>query len=358
MSKIRVAILGQGRSGRDIHGAYLSRDPRRSRIVAAVDPLADRRRRAAEEYECEVLRDHRPLLKRRGLDLIVNAAPSHLHVPISLQFLRAGFNVLCEKPLAARAADVARLIAAARKARKVLAIFQQSRYAPYFQQVRKVIGSGVLGRIVQVSIASSGFARRWDWQTLRSWNGGSLLNTGAHLVDQALQLFGTDAMPQVACFMDRATTRGDAEYHVRLSLRGDGRPLVTVEITSCCAYPSFTFQVYGTRGGLAGGASHLEWKPFKPAENPRRRLTRAPIRNPDGTPAYCRDKRKWHTRSWDVPAAKRDLFGSMSAQLYRMLHKTLTAGAPLEITPQEVRQQIAVIEACHRQNPAIYGKRR
>jgi hypothetical protein len=41
----------------------------------------------------------------------------------------------------------------------------------------------------------------------------------------------------------------------------------------------------------------------------------------------------------------------MSAQFYRHLYKTLTGGAPLVITPEQVRQQIAVIEECHRQNP-------
>ena len=40
-----------------------------------------------------------------------------------------------------------------------------------------------------------------------------------------------------------------------------------------------------------------------------------------------------------------------------MLYRTLTAGEPLEITPQQVRQQIAVIEECQRQNPHIYGKK-
>ncbi len=358
MKKIRVAILGQGRSGRDIHGMHLIKDPRRYQIVAAVDPLADRRRRAQAEFHCQVLPDHRPLLKRDDLELIVNATPSELHVPLTLEFLRAGFNVLCEKPLAARARDVDRLIAAARKARRLLAIYQQARFAPYFQQVRKVIASGVLGRIVQISIASSGFARRWDWQTLQAHNGGSLLNTGPHLMDQALQLFGTDAMPQVSCHMDRATSLGDAEDHVVIGLRGKGRPFVTVEISSCCAYPTFSYNVYGTLGGMAGNSEHMEWRYYRPREAPRQRLTTAPLSKPDGTPAYCREQLKWHSGSWDVPASKRDLFGSMAAEFYRHLHQTLTAGAPLVVKPEEVRQKIAVIEACQRLNPHIYRSKR
>src|SRR5437588_12689419 len=132
MRVLRVAILGQGRSGRDIHGAHLSQASERYRIAAIVDPLEERRARAAAEYGCDTYADHRPLLERDDLDLVVNAAPSKFHVPLSLQFLEAGCHVLCDKPLASRVADVDRLIAAAEASGKQLAIFQQSRYSPAF----------------------------------------------------------------------------------------------------------------------------------------------------------------------------------------------------------------------------------
>ena len=48
-------------------------------------------------------------------------------------------------------------------------------------------------------------------------NGGNLMNTGPHPLDQALQLFG-EGMPRVACFMDRANTLGDAEDFVKVIL--------------------------------------------------------------------------------------------------------------------------------------------
>ncbi len=356
MKRIRVGIIGQGRSGWGIHAVHLVTDPRRYEIVAAVDPLKDRRERAAAEFGCEVFAHHRPLLKRDDLDLVVNSTPSDLHVPVTLELLRAGFHVVCEKPLAGRVRDVDRLFAAARKARRVLAVFQQNRFAGHFRQVRKVIASGVLGRIVQVSIASSGFSRRWDWQTMKDRLGGSLLNTGPHLVDQALQIFGTDVMPEVSCHMDCGATLGDAEDHVVVALRGRGRPLVTVEISSCCPYSTDYWRVYGTRGGLSGGGSHMEWRYYLPREAPRRKATRVPIVGPDGKPAYCREQLTWHTGAWD--AAKDKPGRSLTGEFYDGLYKTLTARAPLAITPKEIRRQIAVIEACHKQNPQIYGRRR
>jgi scyllo-inositol 2-dehydrogenase (NADP+) len=350
---IRVAILGQGRSGRDIHGAHLSKDTERYRIVAIADPLAERRARAEAEYGCETFADHRPLLERNDLDLVVNAAPSRFHVPLTLEFLQAGFNVLCDKPFASRVADVDRLIAAAEASGKRLAIFQQSRYSPAFVQIRQVIDSGVLGEIVQVSIAYSGFSRRYDWQTLTSEMGGNLLNTGPHPLDQALQLFGTDVMPEVTCFMRQTTSYGDAEDHVLLILSGAGRPLLHLEISSCCKYPSSTYNVYGTRGGLTGDTSRLEWQYYDPATAPPLQLITSPIQKPDGTPAYCSDSLEWRKEEWISPKGQ-GLFETMAAAFYAMLHRAFTEGAPLEITPQQVRQQIAVIEAAQRQNPHIY----
>jgi predicted dehydrogenase len=352
MKRIRVGIIGQGRSGRDIHGAYLVQDPKHYQIVAAADFLEDRRRRAVEEYKCDAYADYHELLKRKDLGLIINASYSHTHAPITLEILKAGHNVVCEKPLAKRAAEVDRLIAASKKSGKMLAIFQQSRSAPYFLQVRKVIDSGVLGRIVQISIAFNSFSRRWDWQTLQEYNGGSLLNTGPHPLDQALELFG-DGMPKVTCFMDRANTWGDAEDYVKLILSGKGHPVIDLEISSCCAYPCFTYNVQGTRGGLKGNTQMMEWKYFKPSEAPKQKLTLT-IKQEDGTPGYCREKLRWHEKKWEVSAAQSNLFNSMSAVFYRMIYNRLTRGVPLTTTPEQVRRQIAVIEECHRQNPQIY----
>lgn len=357
MQLIRVAILGQGRSGRDIHGAHLSKDSERYRIVAVADPLEARRQRAAAEYGCETYADHRPLLERDDLDLVVNAAPSRFHVPLTHQFLEAGYNVVCDKPLASRVADVDRLIAASEASGKLLAIFQQSRYSPAFLQLRQVIDSGVLGEIVQVSITYSGFSRRYDWQTLTGEMGGNLLNTGPHPLDQALQFFGTEETPEVTSFMRRTVTCGDAEDHVLLILSGEGRPLLHLEISSCCKYPGPTYTVYGTRGGLAGDTRRLEWQYFDPATAPAVQLTTTPIEKPDGTPAYCSDALEWRREEWSAPAGPGQ-FETMSAAFYAMLHRALTEGAPLEITPQQVRQQIAVIEEAQRQNPHIYPEAR
>ncbi|WP_309118196.1 Gfo/Idh/MocA family oxidoreductase [Paenibacillus sp.] len=353
---IRVGIIGQGRSGRDIHGKLLVQLPEQYRIAAIADSLPDRQARAREEFGCNPYATWEEMIEREPLDLIVNASPSHLHFPITLELLNRGFNVLCEKPLAKSPEEVDELIAASKRSGKLLAVFQQSRYHPAFQQIRKVIDSGVLGRIVQIDFSLNGFARRWDWQTLQSNNGGNLMNTGPHPVDQALQLFGTDTMPQITCIMDRANTFGDAEDYVKLLMRGRGRPTIDIEISSCCAYPQDSFNIQGTNGGLHGTADRLEWKYFKPEEAPPQQLIREPLISASGLPAYCSETLTWHEGDWTMSLPEgQSLFGYMTERLYVMLHGALTAGAELEITPEQVRQQMWVMEECRRQNPHIYS---
>lgn len=351
MQQLKVAILGQGRSGRDIHGAHLITDSERFKIVAIVDPMENRRERAFKEYGCDVYADHHDLYDRKDIDLVINATPSHMHVPITKEFLNHGFNVLCDKPLARKAEEVDMLISTAGRQGKLLAVFQQSRFAPCFQQVKKVMDSGVLGRIVQISLAYNGFARRWDWQTLQDFNGGNLLNTGPHPVDQALRLLDVAGMPEVICIMDRANTFGDAEDYVKLLLRAGGRPVIDLEISSCCAYPSFTYNVQGTCGGLVGSTEHVEWKYFKPREAPKQILISEPLSNAEGMPAFCSEQLKWYQESWDMDKTNGDLYPVMAAEYYKMLYNAMVDGAPMEVTVEQVRQQIAVMEECHRQNP-------
>ncbi|GMA62054.1 Gfo/Idh/MocA family oxidoreductase [Alicyclobacillus fastidiosus] len=352
MKQVRVAILGQGRSGRDIHGFSLTKMPDRYKVIAVVDEVPERRARAEHEYGCSSYGDYHDFIQRDDIDLVINALPSSFHVPVSLELVRAGFNVLCEKPLARRVGDVDKLIETAQQSNRVLAVYQQSRFSPAFMQMRKVIASGVLGRIVHVNISFNGFARRWDWQTLKNKNGGSLLNTGPHPLDQALQLFGMDVMPQLACYMDSANSYGDAEDYVKLVLYGRDRPIIDVEISSCDAYPAFVYRVQGTRGGMTGNTTHLEWKYFDSEEASKQALIKTPLQKSDGTPAYCQETLPWKQDSWDISEDQgKNLFLTMAMSYYSMLYDVLVHGERLKVTLNEVRRQVEVIEEAFRQNP-------
>ena len=350
MKQLRIAILGQGRSGRDIHGRYLATEPAKYKIAYVVDPIPERRERAVREYGCEALADYTELFGRTDVDLVTNSTPSYLHVPVTTDLLGHGFNVLCEKPFARTVAEVDGMIAKAGESGKMLAVFQQSRFAPYFEQVLKILESGVLGRLIQVSVQFSGYARRWDWQCLQENVGGSLYNTGPHPVDQALTIMDCGMVnPNVLCFMDRVNTFGDAEDYCKLILSAPGKPVVDIEISSCNAYPAFTYNIMGSTGGLAGGALGLKWRWFVPEEAPKQELIRTPLRDADGCPIYCGEPLAWHEDKWEVSEDATFTYGT--GRLYDTVYKRLVHGEPLVVTPEQVRRQIWVMEEAHRQNP-------
>jgi scyllo-inositol 2-dehydrogenase (NADP+) len=343
---IRVGVLGQGRSGLDIHCAWFRKSPRKYTIVAVSDILGDRRQRAETELKCAAYADYHDMLARDDIELVVNSLPSYLHPQGSVDALASGHHVVCEKPLGWSVKEVDRIRRAATKAGRLLMPFQQSRNAPHFQKILQVIDSGVLGRIVQINVSYSGFGRRWDWQTLQEFKGGNLLNTGPHPMDQAMRLLDFKKPKDIICTMDRANTWGDAEDHVKILLRTVGKPDIDVEISSCAMYPRPMFSVYGTLGGLTGGPAGLEWKYYDPKVAPAQKLIRAPLPGP----SYCHEKLTMIEKSWAPGKAQQNAFSNMSKLYYNHLFDVLRNGVEPAITPEQVRTQIAVIEECHKQS--------
>ncbi|MCL1909879.1 MAG: Gfo/Idh/MocA family oxidoreductase, partial [Kiritimatiellaeota bacterium] len=254
------------------------------------DENPERGKKYAADFNCPYEPDLDKVLADPSVDGFVITAENTRHLPLLRKVLPVGKPVLCEKPLAKTAAEVDELIIASKRSGKLLAIFQQSRFAPHFMEITRVIESGVLGRIVQVSIEANGFARRWDWQTVQMFNAGSLYNTGPHPVDLALRFLDCDGTPEIKCYMDRVNTFGDAEDYVKLLISAPGRPVVDVEISSCNMYPTHAINIHAEYGGLKATQDHIEYKYYSPSEAPKQKLIIEPLEQPDGTPAYCGEK--------------------------------------------------------------------
>jgi len=340
--KIRIGIAGLGRSGWDIHARLLAPLTEQYQVVAVLDNDTARRQEAIDRFDCLAYTDYNELLHDPAVELMVVALPSFLHADAAIDALQAGKHVVCEKPMATNLADADRMIAAAEASGRVLTIFQQRRYNADFVKVKQVLDSGILGRIVQIRLTESKFGRRWDWQTLQKFGGGSLNNTGPHFLDQALQLFGA-AEPQIFCHLDRTLTLGDADDQVKLVLKGQDAPTIDIELSSCCAYPGETWNVMGTRGGLAGTTKQLRWKWFDPTVQTLRTLDTQPT--PDRS--YNRDDLIWQESTWHIT----DESTPGETGFYLDLHTTIRHGQPLAITPQSVRRVIWLLEECHRLCP-------
>lgn len=339
---IKVGVVGLGRSGFNIHCKATSQLPEMFDLVAVTDPDPDRRREASDTFGVETHEDFGQLIDDDELDLIVIASPNLMHEDQACMAMTVGKHVVVEKPMALSLCGADRMIDCARDTNRLLIPFQNRRYEAHLIKLREILDSGLLGRIIQIRIEWSFFTRRWDWQTLRSLGGGSLHNHGAHLLDQALLLYGDD-QPGVFINAQRALSVGDAEDHVKIVLYGEGKPTIDIESSSCCAYPEDRWHVWGTAGGLRGNMEHLEWRWVDWSTMPDREVSAGPAENR----VYQREEYDWSFGTWEQPAEQ----PNTASLFYHDLYRAIRHGQPHPITPESVRRQMGVLDLCHAQMP-------
>ncbi|MBI4243359.1 MAG: Gfo/Idh/MocA family oxidoreductase [Planctomycetes bacterium] len=340
--RIRVGIAGLGRSGWDIHAKSLKILTGEYQISAVCDPDERRLSEAKDNLNCRTYTTLNGLLGNPDVELIVIATPSNLHAENTIRTLKTGKAVVCEKPMATTLADADLMIEEYRKTGSLLTIFQNYRYMPGFLKVKEIIDSGKLGRIILVRMAWHSFGRRWDWQTLKKFGGGTLNNTCPHVIDQALQILGP-VEPEIFCQMEKAITLGDVEDHLKIILKVPRSPLIDIEVTSACAYPQESWLVMGTQGSLTGTYSKLRWKYFRPEELPERKVDTTPTLDR----SYNREEIHWYEEEWSLPEDKKP----EPVMFYLDLYNTIRKNAALAITPESARRVMWVSERCRQLCP-------
>ncbi|BCM88937.1 scyllo-inositol 2-dehydrogenase (NADP(+)) IolW [Abditibacteriota bacterium] len=336
---IRVGIAGLGRSGWGIHARTLAEMSEQFQLVAVMDLDGARRAEGAEKFGCRTYEEFSALASDPNVEVVVVATPNFLHKSHVIEALKNGKHVICEKPFGADSSEADAMIEAAKAAGTLVAPFQNRRYEPHFLKVKDILESGILGEIHLIRMAWHGFKRRWDWQTLNEFGGGDLSNTGPHVIDHALQLFGATE-PEVTVDLRNVLSSGDAEDHVKIVLKAPGAPLLDIELTSACAFPQERWLIMGSSGALRGTTTHLEWKWVNWEQYEPHSVEKKPTPNR----AYNSEKLDWHSDSANVP----DDFGATPHAFYTDFSRTLREGAPLTITPESVRRNIALIETCKR----------
>ncbi len=351
MKKLNVAIIGQGRSGRDIHGVYFhSDDNKYFNVKYIVDADAFRREKAEREFEgAKSFADYTELFGISDIDLVVNASFSQMHYSITLDLIEHGFNVLVEKPFGKTKYECDNLIKRAKEKGVFLAVFQQTFLAPYYVFAKELADSGKLGRILEVSVKFNGFARRWDWQTLLKTCAGGLYNTGPHPVGIALGFMDFDPNTKlVYSKLDRAMTSGDGDDYAKLILEAPGRPVVDVEVCSNDAYSDYHIKLKGTKGTFKTTIAKYQMTYIVDGENPERPVIEEFLKDADGNPAYCKEELVKHTEEGEF---KGSAFDVGTAGVYSDIYYALTENKPMRVTPEQAADVIKVIAQVYAENP-------
>lgn len=207
MSKkaVRLAILGTGGMA-NCHAERFSAVPG-CRLVAAADVDFQRAKDFAAKHGIpSAFGSVRDLLAGADFDAVSIVAPDAFHAQLSLQCLKAGKHVLCEKPLAVNHPDAQKMVAAARKAGVINMVNLSYRDWPAIQAVAALVQRGDLGEIrhVEASYLQAWLASKiWgDWRTTPAWlwrlssrhgSKGVLGDVGVHILDFATYPVGPAA---------------------------------------------------------------------------------------------------------------------------------------------------------------------
>ncbi|HEX4225505.1 MAG TPA: Gfo/Idh/MocA family oxidoreductase [Pseudonocardiaceae bacterium] len=205
-SALRVGILGYGIGGQRFH-APLTAATAGLDLSVIVTGNPQRAAHAKTAYPgTDIVPDADALFARIDeLDLVVVSTPNRTHVPLALRAIESGTPVVVDKPFAPTVAEAQRVVDAAQAAQVGLTVFQNRRYDSDFLTVRTLVASGRLGTVFRFESRYD----RWVPTPKDNWRefgdpaeaGGLLYDLGAHIIDQALQLFGPVA--QVYAELDR-----------------------------------------------------------------------------------------------------------------------------------------------------------
>jgi predicted dehydrogenase len=190
---IKVGVIGAGGIAQAAHLPSYQSLP--GVEVAAV---ADLRREAAEAAAAKfgipkAFRDYRKLLALEEIEAVSVCTPNAFHKEQAVAALEAGKHVLVEKPMAVNAREGAEMIAAAKKAKRLLMVALNLRFASSSQALKRAVAGGALGEIYYAEAIAT--RRRgipgWGAFTSKSKSGGgALLDIGVHSLDLTLYLMG------------------------------------------------------------------------------------------------------------------------------------------------------------------------
>jgi len=193
-AKVSVVVLGTGSMGH-AHLRNLA-TIREAEIVGVADISAKSAKKTGQEYGVPWATDVDQIIKKTKPIAATIASPHPTHLEIARKCFRRGLHVFTDKPMTAVVSEADKMIVAARKARRILAVMFQFRNAIATRRAKELIDRGDLGKIQRVDMTMV-CPRTAAYFTTRSWRGtwaneggGILMNQAPHMLDWMIYLTG------------------------------------------------------------------------------------------------------------------------------------------------------------------------
>lgn len=178
---IRAGVIGVGAMGQ--HHVRIYSEMENVELVGISDVSESRVNELAQQYNTKGFTDYNELLEQ-GLDAVSIVVPTTIHMPIGLDVIKSGTNLLVEKPIADTLENAEKLTKAAKAAGIKLMVGHIERFNPAVIKLKQIIDSGLLGKIVSIS------TRRVGPYNPRIRDVGVILDIGVHDIDVISYLYG------------------------------------------------------------------------------------------------------------------------------------------------------------------------
>ncbi|MDK8180100.1 oxidoreductase [Paenibacillus sp. UMB4589-SE434] len=332
MKTINVGIVGYGLSGEIFHAPLIQ-------SLAGMDILkivsSDPHKVRRKFPDMEVVSSIEDLLSDERIDLVVITTPNSTHYSFAKQSLLAGKHVVVEKPFVIQTEEAKDLIEIANGQNKLLSVFHNRRWDNDFLTVKQCIESGAMGEIY---LYEAHFDRyrpevRERWREQVGPGAGMLYDLGAHLIDQALYLFGNPISVFGDVFAQRVDALVDDYFHIILNY---GKMRVILHSGSIVKSSGPKFQVHGSKGSFIKYGLDSQEDALRQGSVP-------------GSPGWGQDHEQWYgeltTENGKHGTTKKiETIPGSYENFYQGIYQAITHNAPLPVNAIEAMNTIKVIE--------------
>jgi predicted dehydrogenase len=183
---LRIGLLGYGFGGRYFHAPLIA-SAAECEFIGLVTTSSERGNEFTARFPGGATFESLERLAAAGAEAVTISTPAATHVELTQRALRLGLAVVCDKPFAMDATSARETVLLSEELQRPLSVYQNRRWDSDFRTVRKALADGLLGAPVRFE---SRFERFAPDPGPGASGGGTLLDFGSHLVDQALVLFG------------------------------------------------------------------------------------------------------------------------------------------------------------------------
>lgn len=286
---LNFAVIGCGRiaprHAQALQGLASTHD---AHLIAACDVVESRVNHFTATYGGDPYTDYRAVFDRLDVDIVSICVPSGLHARIGIEAAAAGKHVLVEKPIALTVEDADALIGACEAAGVTLCVVLQNRFNPPMRDLRALVDSGALGKLMLGSATVRWFRPQEyyedEWHGTLAMDGGALMNQSIHHIDALQWLMGD--VESVFAYTGTLAHRMEAEDVGVALIRFKSGAMATIE-GSTITYPENlegSVALFGERGSVKVGGTALNrkvfWKVAGQLEHERELLTREAVDPP------------------------------------------------------------------------------